>query len=143
MRWQMIWTLDALQVVSEISQIYLNLQESPVFIRSISSDGRSYSETLFSGTEAVLVRVGRADLAAALGQVGKRAGEAKATLVAEEELLADCPDDFLCPIMSVIMMDPVRLPASKQTVDRSTIARHLLSDQSDPFNRAPLVIFIL
>ena len=32
------------------------------------------------------------------------------------------------------------LPSSKhckQAVDRTTIGRHLLSDQSDPFNRAP------
>ncbi|CAB4059974.1 UBE4A [Lepeophtheirus salmonis] len=34
--------------------------------------------------------------------------------------------------------DPVTLPDSGQIVDRSTIARHLLSDQSDPFNRMPL-----
>jgi hypothetical protein len=36
------------------------------------------------------------------------------------------------------MRDPVRLPTSGVVVDRSTIARHLLSDQSDPFNRMPL-----
>lgn len=28
-------------------------------------------------------------------------------------------------------------------VDRSTIARHLLSDQSDPFNRQPLTMEML
>lgn len=38
------------------------------------------------------------------------------------------------------MKDPVILPSSKVTVDRSTISRHLLSDQSDPFNRSPLSI---
>ena len=47
---------------------------------------------------------------------------------------------FFCPIMSIVMLDPVLLPSSKQVVDRSTIARHLLSDQSDPFNRAPLTM---
>nr|CAI5817128.1 unnamed protein product [Callosobruchus analis] len=40
--------------------------------------------------------------------------------------------------MSTLMTDPVILPSSKQTVDRTTIARHLLSDQTDPFNRSPL-----
>jgi hypothetical protein len=30
------------------------------------------------------------------------------------------------------------LPSSKVVVERSTISRHLLSDQSDPFNREPL-----
>ncbi|KXJ76958.1 hypothetical protein RP20_CCG008557 [Aedes albopictus] len=52
----------------------------------------------------------------------------------------DPPDEFLDPIMSSLMMDPVVLPSSRITVDRSTIARHLLSDQSDPFNRSPLTM---
>ena len=36
------------------------------------------------------------------------------------------------------MEDPVILLTSKTTVDRSTIRTHLLSDQTDPFNRMPL-----
>lgn len=58
----------------------------------------------------------------------------------DQEALADAPDEFLDPIMSTLMMDPVILPSSKVSVDRSTIARHLLSDQSDPFNRSPLTM---
>jgi len=42
--------------------------------------------------------------------------------------------------LSTLMVDPVRLPSSGVVVDRSTITRHLLSDQSDPFNRSPLTI---
>lgn len=38
------------------------------------------------------------------------------------------------------MRDPVLLPSSKTTIDRSTIKAHLLSDPTDPFNRAPLSI---
>ena len=33
---------------------------------------------------------------------------------AEEELLSDAPDEFLCPIMSILMTEPVILPSSKQ-----------------------------
>jgi len=128
------------EVVSQITQIYLNLESSPVFLQSICSDGRSYSSSLFSMTEAVLVKIGRADLATALGSIHAKVEDASTALAKEEELLADCPDEFLCPIMSIIMLDPVLLPSSKQVVDRSTIARHLLSDQSDPFNRAPLTM---
>ena len=56
----------------------------------------------------------------------------------EDVLFADAPDNYLDPIMSIIMRDPVKLPSSGQIVDRQTIARHLLSDQNDPFNREPL-----
>lgn len=44
----------------------------------------------------------------------------------EEETYSDAPDEFLDPIMSTLMLDPVLLPSSHITVDRSTIARHLL-----------------
>lgn len=57
-----------------------------------------------------------------------------------QEALTDAPDEFLDPIMSTLMLDPVILPSSKVTVDRTTIARHLLSDQTDPFNRSPLTM---
>lgn len=58
----------------------------------------------------------------------------------DQEALVDPPDEFMDPIMSTLMTDPVILPSSKVTVDRSTIARHLLSDQTDPFNRSPLTM---
>ncbi|CAF5068206.1 unnamed protein product, partial [Rotaria sp. Silwood1] len=50
----------------------------------------------------------------------------------------DAPDEYLDPITSTLMIDPVMLPSSRQIIDRATIARHLLSDQTDPFNRNPL-----
>ena len=42
--------------------------------------------------------------------------------------------------MFTLMTDPVILPVSKTTMDRSTIRSHLLSDPNDPFNRSPLKI---
>ena len=42
--------------------------------------------------------------------------------------------------MFTLMRDPVILPSSKVTIDRSTIKAHLLSDSKDPFNRSPLNI---
>ena len=53
----------------------------------------------------------------------------------DDEALTDIPEQFLDPIMDSLMTDPVILPSSHITIDRVTIARHLLSDQSDPFNR--------
>lgn len=41
----------------------------------------------------------------------------------EEEIPPDVPEEFLDPIMSTIMSDPVILPSSLQVVDRTTIAR--------------------
>lgn len=38
----------------------------------------------------------------------------------------DAPDEYLDPITSTLMIDPVMLPSSRQIIDRATIARHLL-----------------
>jgi len=56
----------------------------------------------------------------------------------EEDIGTDIPAEFLDPIMNEIMKDPVMLPSSKIVVDRITIIKHLLSDNTDPYNREPL-----
>ena len=58
--------------------------------------------------------------------------------------MADGVDDLTVldadPLMYDLMKDPVILPTSKISIDRSTIRSHLLSDPNDPFNRTPLKI---
>lgn len=44
----------------------------------------------------------------------------------EDLVYDDAPDDYLDPITSTLMVDPVMLPTSRKIMDRSTIARHLL-----------------
>lgn len=78
-----------------------------------------------------------------VGEISDFAVKVKQMEQAEKEnqkALEDAPDEFLDPIMSTLMTDPVILPSSHVTVDRTTIARHLLSDQTDPFNREPLTM---
>jgi len=57
-----------------------------------------------------------------------------------EDDLGEIPDELLDPLMYTLMEDPVILPNSRVTIDRSTIRSHLLSDPHDPFNRMPLKI---
>ena len=69
----------------------------------------------------------------------RRAAE---TAAAADELEAEgeVPDDFLDPLLQTVMRDPVTLPDSRITIDRSTIERHLLGSKTDPFNRSPLTV---
>lgn len=55
----------------------------------------------------------------------------------EEMELEDAPDEFKDPVMDTLMEEPVKLP-SGNVMDRKHIVRHLLSSQTDPFNRQPL-----
>lgn len=41
--------------------------------------------------------------------------------------MEDAPPEFMDPLLDTLMKDPVRLPTSKNIVDRSTIAQHLLN----------------
>lgn len=71
----------------------------------------------------VLVRIGGVGILGDLESFAKRVKEAAHIKRAEDELLNNAPDDYLDPIMSTLMTDPVILPSSKITVDRQTIAR--------------------
>lgn len=90
---------------------------------AVSQDGRSYSPQLFKLAEDVLVRIGGGALVGELQEVAEKVAKKAAEAEANEEFLAEAPDHYLDPIMSTLMVDPVILPSSKQTVDRTTIAR--------------------
>lgn len=128
------------KTVLDICHIYVSLGNSDAFCLAILQDGRSYNPQLFPLAEDVLAKIGGGELISDLRQVANRVENLTKQQKADEELFTDAPDEFLDPIMSTVMMDPVILPSSKQTVDRNTIARHLLSDQTDPFNRSPLTM---
>uniref|UniRef100_A0A8C2ZNC1 Ubiquitin conjugation factor E4 A n=1 Tax=Cyclopterus lumpus TaxID=8103 RepID=A0A8C2ZNC1_CYCLU len=129
------------QLVSDICTIYLNLGDEENFCATVPKDGRSYSPILFSQTVRVLKKINKpGDMIVAFALIADKIKSHADRQQQEEETYADAPDEFLDPIMSTLMLDPVLLPSSNVTVDRSTIARHLLSDQTDPFNRSPLTM---
>ncbi|XP_058062566.1 ubiquitin conjugation factor E4 A [Anopheles bellator] len=131
---------DPARTVLEICRIYENLKECDAFCLAVSQDGRSYSPQLFEYAETVLTRIGGGQLIGEIREFAQKVQRLEQQQKIDEEALIDPPDEFLDPIMSSLMTDPVTLPSSRITVDRSTIARHLLSDQSDPFNRSPLTM---
>lgn len=59
-----------------------------------------------------------------LDEFAKKVEKAALQKKEEEDILVDAPDDFLDPIMSTLMTDPVILPSSRAVVDRQTIARY-------------------
>lgn len=130
-------------LLSDIMSVYLNLKDQTSFHIAVARDGRSYKPYNF--THAAEIIKGQSSLKSAeelkswatLIEVFAAAKEAEDQ---EDDDLGDIPDEFLDPIMATLMEDPVILPISRQTVDRSTIRSHLLSDPHDPFNRTDLKI---
>jgi len=69
-------------------------------------------------------RIGGASLIVGINNIAHKVSEIAIQQSNDEELLlSEAPENFLDPIMSTLMTDPVILPSSKMNVDRSTIAR--------------------
>lgn len=133
---------NARTLLAEFVDIYLNLGGSARFIEAVARDGRSYKPANFDNASRILQRFSlksREELAA-WQKLKDQFKVAKEIDDQAEEDLGEVPDEFLDPLMYSLMEDPVILPMSKQTIDRSTIRSHLLSDPTDPFNRQPMKI---
>ena len=61
---------------------------------------------------------GVSSLQARLASLVQRLHAAKAATAAEEEAIADAPQELYCFISSSLMRDPVRLPSSRKVIDR-------------------------
>jgi ubiquitin conjugation factor E4 B len=129
-------------LLRQILSVYLNLSSRSEFVKAIADDGRSYRKATFDKACGVAARHGLKspseieELQRLVTQVERVIQEDKE----EEEDLGEVPDEYSDPLMATLMRNPVILPSSKAIVDLSTIKSHLLSDSSDPFNRAPLRI---
>ncbi|KAH8550974.1 ubiquitin elongating factor core-domain-containing protein [Umbelopsis sp. PMI_123] len=128
-------------LLAEIIDIYINLN-SETFVRAVSRDERSYKKSYFSRAASILLKHGLKykDDIADLEQFVNKVEIARQEEHEEEDELGDIPDEFIDPILSHLMEDPVVLPTSGMIVDRSTIRAHLLGDKRDPFSRAPLTM---
>lgn len=69
------------------------------------------------------VRIGGVGILGDLALFAKSVKRAADQKKEEDEILTGIPDEFLDPIMSTVMNDPVILPSSRITIDRQTIAR--------------------
>jgi len=128
------------ELVHNICSIYANLGGKDEFCKAVSQDGRSFTPQLFPNAIRILGKINSTDLIPAIQNINQRASEFTALEAEDDLLFEDAPDEFMDPIMGCVMKDPVILPSSNITVDRSTISRHLLSDHTDPFNRNPLTM---
>ncbi|QRW20227.1 ubiquitin conjugation factor E4 [Rhizoctonia solani] len=128
-------------LLGEIFQIFLNLSGEAPFIQAVASEGRSYKKEVFLNAAGIVRKhsiKSETEIEKFVAFI-QNVEEAK-VLIEQEDDLGDAPDEFMDPLMYTLMRDPVILPSSKATVDRSTIKAHLLSDTTDPFNRSPLKI---
>jgi ubiquitin conjugation factor E4 B len=75
-----------------------------------------------------------------LALLESKVAEASQQLEGEAGLYEDAPDEFMDPLLSEFMTDPVLLKTSGNIVDRKTITQFLLNNSTDPFNRKDLTM---
>lgn len=71
-------------------------------------------------------------------QLLQRVSSASTAKGREEEDMGDLPDEVADGIMGTLLECPVRLPGSRQVMDRGHIERYLLDEERDPYNRSHL-----
>lgn len=128
------------QLLRQILSVYLNLASRQEFVKAIAADGRSYRKEVFqkacniAGKYLLKSPFEIEEITNMVSRIEHVIQEERE----EEEDLGEIPDDYCDPLMATLMRNPVRLPTSGAIIDLSTIKSHLLSDATDPFNRAPL-----
>jgi len=133
-------------LIEKICHTFVNFSPYPAFHRAMASEGRSYSPENFAHALAFLrskALLGPAELELLESLGDKFKAACQENQMADDMYGEDVPDHFLDPINCSVMTDPVKLPTSGQVVERAVIIRHLLNDEIDPFNRAPLTVSAL
>ena len=128
-----------INLLCDLTHIYSNLSSIDMFVKAVISNDMFKMENSMKA-HRILKKNRKYEESLRINEFIKLVTETSASQEqnGDEKLFDEAPDDFLCPIAYCFMRDPVRLPSSGNTVDRSTIKRILLDDEHDPFNRAPL-----
>jgi hypothetical protein len=129
-------------ILGALLSVYSAFYDKTEFIKCVVKDERSYKYENFERAKNLVENSGKiiietSDFNNYLLFFDKLKEEEKA--IKEEEInFDDAPDEFCDSLTALLMTDPVKLPKSNVILDRKTIETHLLSDQTDPFNRSPL-----
>ena len=129
-------------ILGALLSVYSAFYDKEEFIRCVVKDERSYKYENFNRAKNLVENTGKIIIEANdftnYLKFFDKLKEVEKKLKEEEINYDDAPDEFCDQLTALLMTDPVRLPKSNVILDRKTIETHLLSDQTDPFNRSPL-----
>lgn len=136
------YNFDPKTMLFEVVTAMTHFFEEEQFARSVAQDSFYHDGAPLRKAIQTAARLNllAATELAALSQLAQRASAVRSSLEDIEALVEDAPFEYLDPLLSTLMRDPVLLPTSNTVIDRTTIAQHLLNNEIDPFNRKPLTI---
>lgn len=125
------------KLLQKLIGIYINCDKFPGFANCVISDKKCFHLSIFNKTIKSIYRknIVRMDEEEAFISLCERIkAESNSQIQIDFE---DAPEEFLCKLTSELMKHPVKLP-SGAVVDKSSIERHLLNNETDPFSRQAL-----
>eukprot|EP00624_Nannochloropsis_granulata_P005194 evm.model.NODE_36750_length_17179_cov_27.146574.1 len=127
-------------MLREVSLTILHFAADTPFHTALSESGY-FKDGMLGKVKQTMKRLGGMDEQQLQAFAGLEAAVDTAAQQAQaEELEVDIPDEFLDPLLCVLMKDPVRLPTSGSVMDRGSIEQHLLNQPTDPLSRQPLSV---
>lgn len=135
------YQFDPKELLFQLCSIFINLSKREEFVEAVARDLRSFEPENFYKAISILRKSYKIPDESYERELVKFVEMAKSIKIADEEEeleLGEVPDEFLDPLMYTLMKDPVMLPTSKISIDRSVLKAHLMNDPTDPFNRMPL-----
>jgi len=141
------YKFDPTALLQQLVGVYISLHEgnadSGSFAEAVARDGRSFKLEVFNRAIALLQRrqmVDEASIASFADFVATAAAKGEA-IQEDEALLGEVPEEFIDEWTGELMTDPVTLPASRIVLERSSIERHLTTNEAtDPYDRSPLTV---
>ena len=128
------------KILEKLRDILVNMCEFDEFIKSVAKDERSYNRRLIERLLSVLYVHSKVSNYEdnLLSKFNDEVLKIRKQLKEEED--KEIPEELCDPIMSTLIEDPIMLPSTQIIMDKGVIARHLLSDPHDPFNRDELTM---
>jgi hypothetical protein len=131
---------NPLELLGILGNIYINLGYDKKMIEAISNE-RLYKEEYLEKLIKIIMdknlferqtwfKIGL------LSSVKQRIKEYQNTKIDYDEY--NPPLELCDPLMMTLIENPIKLPISDIFMDKSVIIKHLLSDETDPFNRSKL-----
>lgn len=136
------YSFDPKKLLGTLIDIYLNFwkQQEAIhnFLLAVGKDERSYNHNHFIRARDIIQKTGIRSPAVCEAIIDF-ANAVERNRIIDLEIVIDYPDEYLDPLLSEVMKDPVKLP-SGTIMDRSVIVRHLLNKETDPFTNLPLTL---
>jgi len=134
------YNFKPINILSLLANIYINLGYNGEIIKALSSD-RLYEETNFNKMISILIKKDvygsntwyKTGLLYSIRDKIKNYNE---TNIDYDSY--DPPIELCDPLMTTLIEEPVKLPDSDIIMDKNIIIKHLLSNETNPFNRSKL-----